>query len=80
MAAGRHSTGAPVGMGTWGLVPTELVLVAILTISQPGGADYAHLMSPPSFESHRRACSTETRNAPLPSGIHQVTPIDSINN
>ena len=33
------------------------VLVATLTLFQPGGADYAHhiLMSPPSFESNRRA-------------------------
>ena len=34
------------------------VLVATLTLSQPGGADYAHpiLVSTPSYESHRRAC------------------------
>ena len=34
------------------------VLAATLTLSQPGGADYAHsiLVSTPSFESHRRAC------------------------
>ena len=33
------------------------VLAATLTLSQPGGADYAHpiLVSTPSFESHRRA-------------------------
>ena len=36
------------------------VLAATLTLSQPGGADYAHpiLVSTPSFESHRRACNT----------------------
>ena len=35
------------------------VLAATLIISQPGGADYAHpiLVSTPSFEIHRRACS-----------------------
>ena len=35
------------------------VLAATLTLSQPGGEDYAHpiLVSTPSFESHRRACS-----------------------
>ena len=35
------------------------VLASTLTLSQPGGADYAHpiLMSTPSFESHRRACT-----------------------
>ena len=34
------------------------VFASTLTLSQPGGADYAHpiLMSTPSFESHRRAC------------------------
>ena len=34
------------------------VLAATLTLSQPGGADYAHpiLVFTPSFESHRRAC------------------------
>ena len=34
------------------------VLAATLTLSQPGGADYAHpiLVSTPNFESHRRAC------------------------
>ena len=33
------------------------VLASTLTLSQPGGADYAHpiLMSTPRFESHRRA-------------------------
>ena len=33
------------------------VLAATLTLSQPGAADYTHaiMMSPPSFESHRRA-------------------------
>ena len=33
------------------------VLTSTLTLSQPGGTDYAHpiLMSTPSFESHRRA-------------------------
>ena len=35
------------------------VLPATLTLSQPGGADYAFplLVSTPSFESHRRACA-----------------------
>ena len=36
------------------------VLAATLTLSQPGGgADYAHpiLVSTPSFEGHRRACT-----------------------
>ena len=34
------------------------VFAATLTLFQPGGAGYAHhlLMSPPSFESHRRTC------------------------
>ena len=34
------------------------VLAATLTLFQPGGTYHAHciLMSPPSFESHRRAC------------------------
>ena len=35
------------------------VLAATLTLYQPEGADYAHpvLVSTPSFENHRRACS-----------------------
>ena len=39
------------------------VLAATLTLSQPGGADYAHpiLVSTPSFESHRRACGWSSR-------------------
>ena len=40
------------------------VLAATLTLSQPGGADYAHpiLVSTPSFESHRRACTANIYN------------------
>ena len=39
-----------------GMCPHQ-VLAANLTLSQPGGADYAHpiLVSTPNFESHRRA-------------------------
>jgi hypothetical protein len=56
-------------MATWSPQPTaglpvgrtrpHKVLASTLTLSQPGGADYAHpiLMSTPSFESHRRACN-----------------------
>ena len=50
-------------MGGVGLVPTSLVPTKFRQPPQPysnqGGADYAHhiLMSPPSFESHRRAWS-----------------------
>ena len=38
------------------------VLAATLTLYQPGGADYAHLIlvSTPSFESYRRACEVIT--------------------
>ena len=45
----HDSSGVHVGTGTFGP----------LTLFQPGGANYAKhiiLISPPSFESHRRAC------------------------
>ena len=50
-----YSACGPVDVGT---CPHQ-VLAATLTLSQPRGVDYAHpiLMSPPSFEIHRRACS-----------------------
>ena len=43
-----------------GMCPHQ-VLAATLTLSQPRGADYAQpiLVSTPSFESHRRACSLQ---------------------
>ena len=49
----------PCGHGNVG-TGSHQVLATTLTLFQPGGADYAHhiliiLMSPPSFESHRRA-------------------------
>ena len=52
----EYNTCATVGMGTLGLGPHQ-VLAATLTLFRPGWADYAHhiLLSPPSFESHRRA-------------------------
>ena len=34
------------------------ILAAAKTLFQPGGGDYV-LMSPPSFESHRRACNDQ---------------------
>ena len=39
------------------------VLASTLTLLYPGGTNYAHhiLMFPPSFESHRRACSVPNR-------------------
>ena len=49
------------GHGDIGIGPHQIV-AATLTLFQPEGADYAHhiLMSPPSFESHRRACNVLT--------------------
>ena len=49
----RGFTGAPVDVWTC----PHRVFAATLTLSQPGGADYAHpiLVFTPSFESHRRA-------------------------
>ena len=52
------------GMWTWGRGHVDVgtcphqVLASTLTLSQPGGADYAHpiLVSTPSFESNRRTC------------------------
>ena len=51
-----------VGVGT---CPHQ-VLAATLTLFQPGGTDYAHsiLMSPPSFESHRRAWYVTNKHEP----------------
>ena len=47
------STDTPVGMWMWGRVLQ--VLAATLTLSQP--SVHLILVSTPSFESHRRACS-----------------------
>ena len=51
------TAGAPVGMWTWGHAYTKF-WAATLALFQPGGTYHAHciLMSPPSFESHSRAC------------------------